>query len=127
MNRERIAGLKGSWEWLEFAAQLPAKPVPLVSLAASGALYSGRCILAGASVTNTATTAGQLNLLDGTDSKGQIVSVLPLAAGAAAYPVFGPAGVLMELGVFATVTTATITGSVYVIPLWHEWLTPPGE
>ena len=126
MRSEHIEGLKGSWEWLEFAAQLPAKPMPLVSATANTLVYSGRCILAGASVFNNGTAAGGINLLDGLDGKGAIVTLIPLAANSGQTLELAPQGVLMEIGVFATISTATITGSIYIIPLWHERLTPPG-
>lgn len=127
MDYGRIAGLKGSWEWLEYASQLPAKAVPLVGQAAGTLIFGGRCILAGASVFNNATTSGGINLLDGTDSKGQIVALLPLAANSGFTADIAPNGVLMEIGVFVTVSTANITGSIYVVPLWHQRMTPPGE
>lgn len=126
MRSERIEGLKGSWGWLEYASQLPAKPVALPSATGNGLVYSGRCILAGASVFNSATTSGGLNLLDGVDNKGLIAATIPLAATTGFNGDLAPNGVLMEIGIFATITTATISGAIYVIPLWHQRLTPPG-
>lgn len=126
-ERARPRGLKGSWEWLAFAAQLPANPIPLTSLSASTLIYSGRCILMGASVQNNGAGAGGINLLDGLDATGAAVVIQPLAAQAAAVIDLPGNGVLCELGVFAQITTATIRGSVWVVPLWHYPNTGPGS
>lgn len=117
--------LHESWEWTEFAAGLPAKPVPLNSITAGTLLYGGRCILMGGSVQNSGGGNGTLSLLDGVDATGMAVVILPLAAGVAGAPPIPASGVLMEIGVYAVPVTATIKGAVYVVPLLHNRRTPP--
>lgn len=126
-RRRRIEGLKGSWEWLEFAAQLPANPQMITGQAGNKLIYSGRCILTGACVNNTATTAGTVQLLDGQDATGGLVAGGNVAAsGITNVPVNGQ-GILCEVGVFLVVATATLTGSILIIPLWHDEYTAPGD
>lgn len=126
-TRPPIEGLKGSWEWLRFAAQLPSSPQFVSGQAANTLIYSGRCILTGATFLNSGTAPGQAILHDGQDVSGGVVSVTPIAASAAGNPVLPSMGVLCELGVFLEVTTATLKGSVFVIPLWHYEYTEPGD
>lgn len=122
-----IRGLKGSWEWLHFAAQLPSSPQFVNSQSASGLVYSGRCILTGATFLNSGTAPGQAILHDGLDLSGGVVSVTPIAANAAGNPVLPAQGILCEIGVFLEVVTATLKGGVFVIPLWHYDFTEPGD
>lgn len=118
---------KESWEWLQFAASLPAMPIPLPSLAASQILYSGRCLLTGYSLQNNGTAAGGVNLLNGQDTTGLIAVILPLTAQQAVSNTAGTMGVLMDMGVYAQITTAVIRGSVYIVPLEHLPFTMPGH
>lgn len=127
LTRPRQEGLKGSWGWLNWAAQLPSNPQPLANAAASVLVYSGRCILTGISVQNNGTAAGGINILDGQDATGTAVIIQPLAAQAAAQVNLPGQGVLCEVGVYAQITTATIRGAVYIIPLWHDDFTTPGD
>lgn len=126
-RRNRISGLKGSWEWLEFAAQLPANPQFITGQSDSGLVYGGRCILTGASMINQATTAGSFNLLDGLDATGGVVVATALAASGVGGPNLPAQGILCELGVYLQITTATLKGSIWVIPLWHDQFTSPGD
>lgn len=126
MRHRPIEGLKGSWDWLEFAAQLPANPQAVTTQSANGLIYSGRCVLTGAFLNNTATTAGSVQLLDGQDAKGLLVAGAQLPA-ATITPITAPAqGILCENGVFMVLATAIVSGSVLIIPLWHDEYTAPG-
>lgn len=117
---------KGSWEWLEFAAQLPAQPFVFGPTAANALVYSGRCILLGGSYLNSATAAGTVQLLDGQDATGGLVVATAVAASSPATPNLPGQGILCEIGVFLLPGGTTIKGSVYVIPLAHYDFTPPG-
>lgn len=128
MDRKDIAErLARSWDWLYFAAQLPANPIPVPSTSASKLVYSGRCILTGGVFTNSGGGAGSVQLLDGQDNTGTLVGAAAVAAGATSPITIAGQGVLCELGVYLVVTTATIIGSAWIIPLWHDQKTPPGD
>lgn len=120
-------GLKGDWEWLEFAANLPSNPQFVINQSASGLVFGGPCILTGASFSHSGTAAGTIQLLDGLDATGGAVNAFSIAAGSNGQASLPSKGVLMELGVYLKLTTAIVTGSVYVVPLWHYRGTPPGE
>ena len=69
-TRERKdRGLKGSWEWLEYAAQLPAKAVNFTT-SADTLIYGGRCIYMGFTMANNAVGGGNFNLYNGRDANG---------------------------------------------------------
>lgn len=118
---------RDSWEWLAFAASLPSRPIPFVGVSGNTLVYSGRCILTGVTANNTNAASGVIQLLDGLDATGvpawqvhaggtnQVQSILPNN------------GVLMDIGVFMEVSSATITGSVLLIPLAHYDMTQPGH
>lgn len=123
----KIRGLKGSWEWLQFAAQLPAKPVPLLVSSGTVVAYSGRCIYLGTNLINSATTAGRVVVYDGLDTSGPIIDLAAVAASGIASVNTAAAGILCELGVTVSLTSIVVTGSVLVVPLWHYLDSPPGE
>ena len=123
----KIRGLKGSWEWLQFAAQLPAKPVPLLASSGNVVAFSGRCIYLGVNLINSATTAGRVAVYDGLDTTGPIVDLGAVAASGILSANTAAAGVLCELGVTVALTSIVVTGSVLVVPLWHYFDGPPGE
>lgn len=127
MAGERYARLKESWEWLSFAASLPAKPFQFSALTAGRLLNSGRYILVGVSLNNISTNAGVLTLYDGQDTNGEISGVVPFAASAGAAQTFGTRGVLMEIGIYLNPSAGSVTGTVYAVPLAHYNNTPPGE
>lgn len=129
MNRAtaRPHGLAGNWEWLQWAAQLPAKPVAIPANGGPALLYSGRAIFMGGSMTNTGGGSGSIRLFDGLDNTGVPVMRQGVAAGGNLNPVVGAGGVLLDVGLFLDVVTATAAGSVYLIPLMHYGLTGPGE
>lgn len=126
-NRDQAAGLAGSWEWLHFAARLPAQPVPFTNVAAGQVLYPGRCIFLGATFNNAGTAAGRLDILDGLDGNGGIAWRFPAAASALGGGAVPSNGILMEVGVFLNPSGVTLTGAGLVIPLWHDRRTPPGD
>lgn len=119
-------GLKADWEWLRFAASLPAIPVTLPNLQQNTLLYNGRCILTGVNLQNSGGGTGIINLRNGVDNTGEYVAIMPLGASASVSQQFGTLGVLLDIGLWAEIATATIRGAVFVIPLWHYGFTPPG-
>lgn len=123
----KISGLKGSWEWLQFAAQLPAKPVPLLASSGNVVAFSGRCIYLGTNLINSATTAGRVVVYDGLDTTGAVIDLAQVAASQVLPSRIGSPGVLCELGVTVALTSIVVTGAVLVIPLTHYLDAPPGE
>jgi hypothetical protein len=126
-GRRKISGLKGSWEWLQFASQLPAKPVPLLAPSGNVVAFSGRCIYLGVNLVNSATTAGRVAVYDGLDVTGPLIDVAAVPASGVLPATRAAAGVLCELGVTVSLTSIVVTGSVLVVPLWHYFDGPPGE
>lgn len=118
---------KLDWEWMSFAATLPAKPFQFLNLAANKYLLSFRCIVVGLSLNNSATAGGLLTLYDGQDANGEIIAQQGYAASSTVNQLLGTTGVLAENGVFLGVSGGTLTGAVWAIPLWHYNVTPPGE
>lgn len=126
-EHDRAADLAGSWEWLRYAAQLPAKSVPFAGAAADMLLYSGRCLLTGGVVNNGNAGGQTFALRDGQDASGVLLYQVFLNTGSNAYPALPPNGVLCEIGVWAHVSGGPMSGSVFVVPLWHGPRTPPGD
>lgn len=123
----KVRGLKGSWDWLQFAAQLPAKPVPLLASSGTVVAYSGRCIYLGINLINTATTAGRVVAYDGLDTTGPVIDVAAVAATAVLATPRPASGVFCELGITVALTSIVVSGSVLIVPLWHYPDSPPGE
>jgi hypothetical protein len=109
------------------AAQLPADPVPVPAGGGSGLVESGRLILAGLAVINTAATAGTVQVLDGVDSKGQAVAAYAVAASGGLNPFLPTSGIVLEVGCYLVVTNATLSGAIQLIHLWRYPFTPPAE
>lgn len=126
-EHERPRGLKGSWDWLAFAGQLPAKPIPLKGSAGTFEAYSGRCIYMGIVAVNSATTAGSVIVYDGQDATGPPVAATSISASGVANSNAQSKGVLCEIGVTVAVAGAVITGSILIVPLSHYPYTPPAE
>lgn len=124
--RERQA-LRDSWEWLAFAASLPSIAVPFTSLAGNDKVYSGRCILTGVTCNNSATTSGVIQLLNGDDNTGAPLWQVHVGGSNQAQSILPNNGVLADIGIFMTVSTLVITGSVLLIPLQHYDKTSPGH
>jgi len=118
---------KGSWEWLRFASQLPAKPFQFTALTAGKLIYSGRCILREITGLNNGASGGTLTLLDGQDNTGVLAGTQGYAASAQFSHSFATFGILLELGCFLNPGTQSITGTVALVPLWEYNITPPGE
>ena len=118
---------QGSLDWLTTISEVPADPVALPPAGAGGLVESGQLILFGASLLNSGTVAGHVNLFDGMDAKGTLVTQLDIAAGASAQLNLPRAGILCEIGLFAVVTAGVITGPLYVGHIWKYPFTPPGE
>lgn len=126
-QHERVHGLKGSWDWLGYAASLPGKPVPLLSSSGTFTPFPGRCIYLGVNLINSGTAAGRVIAYDGLDATGPVIDVAAIPASGIVSAGTTASGVLCENGVTLAVTGATVIGSVIVIPLWHYPWTPPGE
>lgn len=119
--------LESSWEWLEFAAGLPSRAMPITAITAGTLVMSGRAILTGGFLDNVATTAGQFVIYDNTSASGVQVAGGTVAASTISQLSLPVKGILLEIGCFIVPTTATLTGSVYLIPLWHYPQTQPGH
>ncbi len=123
----RSVDVKRSWEWLSFAATLPASPIQFLSQAANKQLATGRYIVTAINAANTATTAGTLTLYDGQDTTGEILGVIEAGASLSNNLVLGTTGAMCEIGIFMAVSGGTFTGSVLAIPLTRYTNTPPGQ
>lgn len=121
----RRHGFEGSWDWLEYAAGLPSKPVPFSFVVGNFLAEGGRAILTGGVFVNSATTAGTVLVHDGTDTSGAVVAAVSVAASGLAQLPLPVRGVLLEIGCYVEVNTLQIKGSVYLTPLWHYPLTAP--
>lgn len=127
MNYEHRDKYLGSWNWLAAASELPAMVLPVRSLSAGGQLFTGRCIFRGYSLANVATTAGQFAVLDGQDATGITAAISDVAASSSTYDNPAVKGVLMDLGIYLAITTATLTGALWIVPLWDYPHTMPGR
>lgn len=123
----RGARVGGSWEWLRFASQLPARPYQFTNAVAGGLIVAGRYILREITGLNNATVGGTLTLVDGQDAKGVIAGTQGYAASAQFSHSFATGGVLMELGIYLVPGTGNLTGTVVAVPLWEYENTAPGE
>lgn len=119
--------LKGSWEWLAFAATLPADPVALTGAPTGQLVGTGRHILMGGTLVNTATTASTWNVYDGMDNTGTQIAQVTVPAGGNAPLAMPASGVLCETAVFARYSGGLVTGSLWIVHLWKYPFTPPGE
>jgi len=118
---------KGSWEWLRFASQLPAKPFQFTAQSTNKLVYKGRCILREITGLNNNATGGTLTLLDGEDTTGTIAGTQGYAASSQFSHSFASFGILMEIGCFLVPGGQSLTGTVALVPLWEYNITPPGE
>lgn len=117
----------GSWRLLYELAQLPARAQPITVASPGGLVYSGRCILTGATINNSGAAGGGVLLFDGQDANGPLLLAVGFGATAnVAVPVAGQ-GLLCESGVFASSSGFTGRASAWIIPLWHYPRTQPGE
>ena len=118
---------KQSLEWLAFMAQLPAEPHSFAGVSVAQQLLTGRWIVFGAVVYNTATTAGSIAIYDGMDATGQLITVASTPASVSTDLQISGNGVVTTMGVFLHPTTGTFTGTVWALPLWRYKRTPPAE
>lgn len=119
--------MQGSWDWLRFAAQLPAKPFQFTSVSAGKLIVAGRYILREITGLNNATVGGTLTVLDGQDATGVICGTQGYAASQQFSHSFSTGGVLTEIGIWLTPGNGTLTGTVLAVPLWEYENTAPGE
>ena len=118
---------KGSWEWLRFASQLPAKPFQFIAVSANTLIFKGRCILREITGLNNNATGGTLLLRDGEDASGVIAGTQGYAASSQFSHSFAAGGILLEIGCFLVPGGQSLTGTVALVPLWEYNITPPGE
>lgn len=126
---EHTAGrdLKLSYEWLEFAAGLPPKPVPYTGQSASFQGFKGPAILHGL-VCNNGNAGGQTIILhDGEDATGPLVHQAFIGNGQNQVQMFPPKGIMCETGVFITLFGGPWAITLLLVPLWHYSITPPGK
>lgn len=126
-GRQRHESLEGSWEWLNFAADLPSRPFKASQAGASSLIGSGRYVFRGITGTNASTAAGTLQVLDGQDASGVLVQYIAVAASSALSSPYLGTGVLLENGCYIVNSGITTTATVWLVPLWHYPFTPPGE
>lgn len=121
------SGLKGSWDWLALAAQLPAKPVFPSAGLVTGLVASGRYLFKGVALNNTAGTAGTVTVLDGQDASGVPIFWLAAAATSPANSPFLSDGILCENGLYIVVSALAGKITLWAAPLKHYSFAPPGE
>ena len=120
-------GLEGDWEWLQWAASLPAKAILIPNITVDTQLFTGRCIYKGFTIANNAVGGGNFNLYDGRDATGYPLNLDFPGNGTTITRSLTGGGVLVENGVFCHVSTGPMLGSLFVVPLWHYPHTVPGE
>lgn len=118
---------QGDIDWMVKVASLPGDPVPMPAAGTGGLVESGQLILFGGSLTNAATAATTLTLYDGMDVKGGQVAILTIPASGNAPLSIPNRGVLLEIGLFATVGGGLANGTLYVAHIWKYPFTPPGD
>jgi hypothetical protein len=124
MDRDRYLG---SPEWVRWAAGLPGRPLFLTNLSAGASLATGRMIIKGYSLRNTATTAGQCDLIDGSNNNGNVFNTADIAGSSSATGTFGAAGLLLEQGIYVNPVVSTFTGAVWIVPLWEYEFTQASD
>jgi hypothetical protein len=117
----------GNWEWLRFAASLPAKPVQFIAQSTNRELFSGRCIVREITGLNNGVAGGTLTLNDGGDASGTLVLTQGYAASASFSHSIAAFGALCEIGLFLVTGGQSLTGNVLLVPLWEYNITPPGD
>lgn len=126
---DHVAGrdFKRSFEWLEFAAGLPSRPVPWTAQSASFQGFKGSCILQSL-VVNNGNAAGQTIILhDGEDATGAMIHQAFIGNGQNQVQPFSPRGILCETGVYVQLFGGPWNITLMLVPLWHYSNTPPGE
>lgn len=103
---------------VDLTAWPAAKAVNLGPGGTAGLATSLPGFLVGYSVRETSgTAAAVVELHDGTDSSGQVVATIGLAAGASKEVMGGPPGVLCRAGLYATVVTGAAKGVAWWVPV----------
>lgn len=117
---------KLSWHVMEIIGKMPSLPIQFLNVSASVQLVTGRYLVRGVSLENSGGAGGTLILCDGRDSTGTIIGLQGYGATSSQSQVFGPVGVLAQSGIYLNVNGGTLTGTVWVVPLWQYDITPPG-
>lgn len=116
-----------SLEWLQYMAQLPSRPIPFSGLTGSLPLATGRFIYMGASALNGDSSSHFFVVRDGTDATGEIICGVGAAIDSYVTDRPGGTGVLVDKGIFLSLTGGPWSGSIYAIPLWEYEFTMPGH
>lgn len=112
-------------EWLRFWGTVPAEAVPVANASAAITAWSGRGVLLGGVVVNTAGT-GHVSILDGQDAGGALVARLDWAAAGALQFNIPSRGVLLTIGAYWSPSANTFTGTLYIARINRYPKTPPG-
>lgn len=124
---ERTRNLKASWEWVEFAAGLPARHAAVPGPTAWGQVVPGANLFMGATIANASGAAVTVTIRDGADVSGDPMAVLVVPANSG-LPYVGPSsGILAEVGIFIASPGANVSGVIHYVPLEHNQNTPPGD
>lgn len=124
MEHERHDRFLDDPRWLQWAASLPSRPLYLTGQATGLALMTGRLLIKGFSLRNTATTAGQCDLIDGSSNNGNVFATNDIAGSGSLMSTFGSAGLVLEQGLFVNPVSGAYTGAIWVVPLWRYPFTP---
>ena len=119
--------LKASYEWLEFAAGLPAKVVPWTNESASFQGFKGRCVLQAVAGINGNAGTQSIQLHDGEDASGALIFPTAVPGNGYLFQPFSPRGILCETGVFVQIPAGPWSITLLLVPLWHYSNTPPGS
>lgn len=94
---------------------IPPRPLPTGTINASKSLLNMACILTGFSFREAAGTPAlaQLELFDGADNTGGLVSAIAIAASGSVQVGQGIEGVICQQGLFLSMIAGTVRGSVW--------------
>ena len=95
--------------------QMPPRPLPTGTTAASKLLLNMACILTGFSFREAAGTPAlvQFELFDGADATGALISAIAIAASGSVQVGQGIEGVICQQGLFLSMVAGTVRGSVW--------------
>ena len=107
-------GMPYAGTWDDYPA---SESVFFAAVAGNHLIYSGRCILLGFWMLNTDGAAGHaVNLRDGTDASGNIITPTRAGTNANNSLYLGPTGIKMRNGIYVEDSSGLVQGSVWLIP-----------
>lgn len=94
---------------------IPPRPLPTGTIAASKLLLNMACIITGFSFREAAGTPAlaQLELYDGADNTGALISAIAIAASGSVQVGQGIEGVICQQGLFLSMVAGTVRGAVW--------------